>query len=199
MDNGGLRVAEARNGDMLMLKKAIRWPAYSQNWNYLPFLMRATETGDSVWTRFYTHLNTTDTNIDQYLNAMSVAPDGRIVLGGAVKSARSVPGLFDTTGSVSWLLVLDDSAHDTITGISEWPAEGDPAVMVYPNPATEAVTLRYADLQVKSMRLAELSGRTIRVFPAQDRTLSLKGLAPGMYLLELETNMGKYIKKLVIR
>ena len=198
MDNGGMAIREAVNGDMLILKKASK--AKSLNaFNYIPFLMRADNAGNIEWEQYYTHLNTTDTNIDQYLNDMSVAPDGRIVLAGALKSQAAVPGLYDTVGSVSWLVVMNDSAHDGNVGIPDLQQSLAQQVSVYPNPASDHINIQCGSLNVEQVYLSDYSGRIIRNFPSQNRMLDITGIAPGMYLLKVVTDKGSVPKKILIQ
>ncbi|GAA4501125.1 FG-GAP-like repeat-containing protein [Hymenobacter ginsengisoli] len=58
------------------------------------------------------------------------------------------------------------------------------ALNLYPNPATEAVTVETA--QPTSLRLYDLAGRLVRTEPALARTrrLALRGLAPGVYVVQ---------------
>lgn len=203
LDNGGMAIKEAVNGDMVLLKKATFASASTSETstytlNYIPFLMRTDNVGNIEWEQYYTRLNTTDTNIDQYLNDMSVAPDGRIVLAGALKSKAAVPGLYDTVGSVSWLVVMNDSAHDGNVGIPDLQHSLAQQVSVYPNPASGTVNIQYGSLVLRQVRLADYSGRIIRVYtPAA--SFNITGIAPGMYLLEAVTDKGTVRKKIVIQ
>jgi hypothetical protein len=74
------------------------------------------------------------------------------------------------------------------------PAAAGPALAlrVYPNPAgsAEAVTIETA--QPTSLRLLDLTGRLVRqeATAQRTRTLSLQGLAPGLYVAQVATGAG---------
>lgn len=77
-----------------------------------------------------------------------------------------------------------------------------PALSVYPNPAgaTEAATVETA--QLTSMRVLDLTGRLVRqdAAAARRRTLDLRGLAPGLYVVQATAANGTTAtQKLTVR
>lgn len=64
---------------------------------------------------------------------------------------------------------------------------------VYPNPATDIVTVRGDG--VRSVALYDLYGR--QVTHSVDQTINIRGLAPGIYTLRLHTARGKVTRNLI--
>jgi hypothetical protein len=94
------------------------------------------------------------------------------------------------------------------TPLATAPAQLVQAVSVFPNPAAGSVTVSLpASLasQPIATSLLNVLGQTVRrtVLPAgsaaEARTLSLSGVAPGVYSLRLETADGVVAKRLVIK
>lgn len=77
-----------------------------------------------------------------------------------------------------------------VTGIEDLPALAA-QVRTYPNPATATV---FVQAPVKTnLLLTDIRGRVLRDLPAAD-TLSLEGLADGIYLLQIRTAEGLLIR-----
>jgi hypothetical protein len=73
-------------------------------------------------------------------------------------------------------------------------------LQVFPNPATTTVSVE-APRPVR-LTLLDIMGRTMRQqsVPARTHTLSLSGLAPGIYLIRCETAKGEQaVKRLVVK
>ncbi|SEQ46050.1 S8 family serine peptidase [Neolewinella agarilytica] len=75
---------------------------------------------------------------------------------------------------------------------------------VFPNPATETTQVRLnGSLRVESLTLLSIQGRHLRSAPpssAASLDLDLRGIVPGIYLLELRANDGRRgVRKLVVR
>lgn len=75
-----------------------------------------------------------------------------------------------------------------------------PEIDVFPNPAHEQITLRLPAPPTGPVVLTDLQGRTVRRWPlAQSSgTVSLAGLAPGVYLLGIATTAGQSWQRLVV-
>jgi hypothetical protein len=59
---------------------------------------------------------------------------------------------------------------------------------VYPNPATDQITLELSNpknLTVSSVQVADLSGRTMASYPSGNGVIDVSGLSAGMYLLQV--------------
>lgn len=190
MDNGGLRIREAGNGDLLILKKA----STLESNNAIPFLMRTNNFGDSIWTHFYTYLSnhTFDTIINQNLNDMAIAPDGRIVLGGAITSKKAQPGIFDTVGSISWLMVLDDREHDSTSGIRQISGMKTSEFRLSPNPVSDLLQLEWetADHEKGEVIIINSVGKKVgqQIIHDGKNRISTQGFASGVYFVQIFQN-----------
>ena len=70
---------------------------------------------------------------------------------------------------------------------------------IYPNPAKKLLNLKINNnLKIQTIELFDLNGRHVKTYKANERELSLKGLPPGQYLLELNTDKGKVTKKVIV-
>ncbi len=77
------------------------------------------------------------------------------------------------------------------TGIEDIPALAN-QIRVYPNPATDIVHI-YSPVKV-NVALTDMAGKLIREVEADSRSLSLEGLAEGVYLLRIADKDGLLIK-----
>ena len=72
-------------------------------------------------------------------------------------------------------------------------------IAVFPNPVKDVLSLTVANtLHIQQIELFDLNGRHVKTYKANERELSLKGLLPGQYLLELNTDKGKVTKKVIV-
>lgn len=73
---------------------------------------------------------------------------------------------------------------------------------VYPNPATDQVTISSTTQQPNSVTLTDLTGRVVRNQAFQSagvNTLSVQGLDKGVYLLKAQYQNGELVQKLIIQ
>jgi hypothetical protein len=69
---------------------------------------------------------------------------------------------------------------------------------VYPNPARDELSLSLPEqVKVRSYRIVDLSGRTIKSGALSNTTILIKGLSSGSYWLQLDTNKGLVVEKIV--
>ena len=72
-------------------------------------------------------------------------------------------------------------------------------VKVYPNPTRGTVTVEAERLQ--RVRVADMMGQTLRQEDRMDSdrlTVDLKGFAPSVYLLEVRTEKGRVMRRIVL-
>lgn len=139
------------------------------------------------------HLHSTDSGLYHAFNAFSVAPDGKIVLAGYLKSQYPVSG-YDTVGKVSWLVVLDDSFHDhhSTTGIRLIHAGTGASIAVYPNPTIGITTLELqhfkGDLKKVTYQLCDFSGRILLTgkFSSSKQSINLSNAPSGVYFIKID-------------
>ncbi|MBK9174952.1 MAG: carboxylesterase family protein [Flavobacteriales bacterium] len=86
----------------------------------------------------------------------------------------------------------------SLVGIEE--NEGAGEVSVWPNPATDNVNVSIAQGLVRRYRLLDINGRTVATGnpSAQRFTIERNGLVAGTYLVELEVENGRIVRKLML-
>ncbi len=71
---------------------------------------------------------------------------------------------------------------------------------IYPNPATDFIILAQAgDIEVLYVQLTDITGRVVSSYPYNLRMVSVAGLSAGMYILQIKTNEGSLMEKIIIR
>jgi poly(3-hydroxybutyrate) depolymerase len=80
------------------------------------------------------------------------------------------------------------------------PKLADNALQVYPNPATNWVTVNHPVESIKRMALFSLNGQLLQQWFGSDRsiTVPLNQFTSGLYLLQVETTKQTFVKKLKI-
>lgn len=192
-------LAEAVNGDLLVQREVYRPSDSLDLWSpryHFPVLLRAGDTGLLKWGMAFQHFPTLDTGIYHNFYDLSVAPDGKIVMGGFLRSRYPVPG-YDTVGKVSWLVILSDTLHDhqpqppETEGIDVSAAGEKVRLLVYPNPTLDNTTLvlRHYEGNLKNFKwqLSDINGRILqsRVMESPKEQINLRSYSPGIYLLRL--------------
>ncbi|HET8574019.1 MAG TPA: T9SS type A sorting domain-containing protein [Edaphocola sp.] len=200
-EQGRSTLSEAINGDLLVQREITRIidtlsPATTYNSYHFPLLLRAGDTGHLKWGMSFQYVHTVDTGIYHSFYDVSVAPDGRIVMGGFLRSRYAVPG-YDTIGKVSWLVVLSDTLHDQQPQPTEpdgiaLTATGQQAqLLVYPNPTLDNTTIDVQDFKGRprdfEWQLSDITGRLLQSgrLSANREMIRLEGYMPGLYLLRL--------------
>ena len=86
-----------------------------------------------------------------------------------------------------------------VEGIAEVAHESN--LIIYPNPASEELTIVSNELQVKSIEIYDVMGRKALTspvsFPSPETTLNLAHLPTGVYFLKIQTENGVVVRKVV--
>jgi 1,4-alpha-glucan branching enzyme len=91
-------------------------------------------------------------------------------------------------------LFTDVSLKQTVTGIEEMTSD---LVVLYPNPSRSIVKIDAAGLTITQSRLFTLHGSSVSINPIDKETWDISNLAPGMYIVELETERHMIRKKII--
>jgi hypothetical protein len=101
-------------------------------------------------------------------------------------------------GSATGYLFLDTVSMDNvILGTDDVTA---PEFAVYPNPATDMLTIANATMLINNITIADLNGRTIKSMKFDDVSkaqVDLTGLSAGIYLMMVASDKGTVTKKIV--
>lgn len=107
------------------------------------------------------------------------------------------------TGSCSNYVALFVHDASVPTGVESFLSNSNiQAVTVFPNPASNFVTVECVDFEFTGIRLINLSGNLVyaqNISPVNSFRLQLPGIPEGLYFLEVYNNMGKITKKIIIR
>lgn len=101
--------------------------------------------------------------------------------------------MIPVNASPAELIVTDESVDRAEPGFEF-------EVQVYPNPAQDLVTIEAGGYQINELTIYDLHGKEVlQQTSAADRVrVGLKGLAKGLYFLNVQTEAGTEIKKLLI-
>lgn len=72
-------------------------------------------------------------------------------------------------------------------------------IKISPNPAKNTLKLQYNNLHIQSLKLTDLSGRVIKTFPAESKSLDVSGVGAGLYFLQVKAKEGEVAEKVEIR
>ncbi|WP_086048003.1 trypsin-like serine protease [Hugenholtzia roseola] len=100
------------------------------------------------------------------------------------------------------LSMPSNASENTVTGLAN--EKYAQLVSLFPNPTQDQVTIRLPEatvLEVQGAILTDLVGKTHFSFQVQElkQTLAIKGLEAGLYLLQIQTDKGLIVKKLMIQ
>ncbi len=131
------------------------------------------------------------------LTAMNYA-DGQYVFDGDfVKFGDESAGIITDTTNYMYVwttTVMPVDAPEAIVEIREMQME------VYPNPASDYVQIRCAEMQQATLILADMQGRIVKQLHINgDCRMDVSGLAAGMYLLRLQSGNAAAIRKFQVR
>ena len=73
-------------------------------------------------------------------------------------------------------------------------------ISIYPNPASRSFTIEgLGELNLRSLELLTSTGRVVRQFPLEKGPLNVSDLLPGSYLLNIVSDKGNVVKRVVIK
>lgn len=128
-------------------------------------------------------------------------------LGRTALNAQTNPQPFLSDGYVSGINIYNIYSYvDSIkfsylkpgdVKVSDFLTEG---VSVFPNPATDDVTVQYPNEQIREIRLLDAFGKLLfKTVRRDETTVSLKEFAKGMYILQVITTDGKSVNCKIIK
>jgi hypothetical protein len=130
--------------------------------------------------------------LDEATGELSVADAGPLDYETTPEFALSVEvsdGALTSSGTIT--VALND-IEEEVLGTD---APGFATPKVYPNPASDKLTVKWKDF--KSVSVRELSGKM--VLTSSSKELDLGDLSPGMYLLVLKNRLGKQVQLRIIK
>lgn len=111
-------------------------------------------------------------------------------------------GLGSAFGEIALVHSLFDESFGTVCSpLTAAPEPLHIGFALFPNPASQSLTIRYDDLTIQEIRIFSADGRLIRVVqnvPTKDVTLDVSGLTAGLYEVQVLTSAGSVVQKLVV-
>ncbi|MEI6487762.1 MAG: T9SS type A sorting domain-containing protein [Bacteroidota bacterium] len=159
--------------------------------------------GSAVWQNQYQYYNTDSTQ--HYFYGIDLCLDGGLVMAGM--STNFHHGV--NPANSMWLVKTDcmgnDSIWDSVScslpiGVSEVVAKDINDVLVYPNPATNQITIENSQLRINAIRIYNVLGSVVyQQLTTNNQQLSIDASTwnAGVYFVEVETEKGTVRKKII--
>src|SRR6056297_3560678 len=138
---------------------------------------------------------------------VSETPTAQNICGDPINGTTDDPLTYESEGTYTITWTYEDSQGNTTTqeqtvtvsapdGINELEKAG---INLYPNPVGDKINIRSTSEQVSRVVVTDLSGRVClqKTTNNQNEVLNLSKLNSGIYLIQLETEKGKYTTKIV--
>lgn len=143
------------------------------------FEVNAPDSGTNTGETYFPGINAAGENDDSYLMAEDC--------GLTTPNTTTSIGFPDNQYVMN---VLGDEVLSVGDNLSE-------VVSVYPNPASTVLNVKLpSNIEVKRASLIDVLGKTTGA-EYSNGEMNVSGIAPGIYILKLETNFGSYVQKVV--
>jgi hypothetical protein len=94
-----------------------------------------------------------------------------------------------------WMLDSLHLVYIRFTGVDDVPAAN--VISLYPNPAQNDITIQLPDgIELIQIRLQDVQGRMLMTY-ADTKKLNISSLPAGLYLLQVETDKGRFVRRFV--
>ncbi len=100
-------------------------------------------------------------------------------------------------GAVSNFLALNENITTTVS-VDDIPADDKSGIEVYPNPATDYITIKSDDNKKGEILISDITGKIIISIPvSKDESIDISFLKNGIYLVGIQTDKGYFTTKFV--
>lgn len=181
-NEGGYRIALSKDGSLIIR-------GLNGYHTYIPTLFKTDSNGNVLWYREQqriAHFYPT-----QFLHTLSVAPNGDILSVGYIQTGFGLPGIYDTVGSISWIVLTDSNGmrypnDTTLLGLSVTALTNAVQIKVYPNPFAQQITIE-GTTPGWQISVTDMTGRQVYTCYAQEgkQVMDLHRLTKGMYLITM--------------
>ena len=173
-DLSGTSVSLSSNGNIIAIGAPNNKGSFGQ--------VRIYENNNGVWQQSGNDIES-ETAGNFLGSSVSLSPNGKIVaIGSLVSDLNGIDSGHVEVYDLSTVLTTDNNL------ISDFK--------IYPNPASEEVILYLNDLNLKEVSIFNKLGQLVKV--SKTKTINTSILKSGIYFLQIETDLGIGIKKLVI-
>ncbi len=136
------------------------------------------------------------TNVAELTPTITVSENATINPEGGTQQNFTNPVEYTVTAENSdaqiWTITVD-----IVSGINSIESQ----FSIYPNPSNGIFTLENGNLVVRSIEIADITGKTIEnhIINSQSSIINLENHAKGVYFLRINTEKGSYTKRLIIQ
>lgn len=112
----------------------------------------------------------------------------------AVESDASIVDVQGLSQDILWQTLIDIANKTTSIDLSN-------QLQVYPNPATSYLIISAKAVQIKNIKIFDITGREMmsKYDCKEQNRLDLSWLNDGFYIIQIDTNEGFYSKKILVR
>ena len=82
----------------------------------------------------------------------------------------------------------------TVSGISEVLSN---SISIYPHPLKDELIIESGDLNIETIQILDITGKTIQQINDIQRTINVSQLSGGIYFVKIKTNKGELTKKVI--
>jgi hypothetical protein len=134
------------------------------------------------------------------INDIEIGEDNSIYIhGGWDERGNTIPPLFGLPVDALMIAKLDSLGRlDPITSVDEPERSSDVFVSLYPNPAWTETTVQIHGAEIKMARMLDVNGRQVLETEGQGQ-LDVSALPSGVYFVEVETDRGVFVRKLIVQ
>ncbi len=189
------------DGDFLMLGNNYEFFESSSTIPYVyAWMIRATESGDSLWTRYDLAFPDTGSFSEQYLHSAVELPSGSIIAAGYwtdYNSNTSDHGLLIKVNQHGCIDTIDCTPTNFPNFV--YSSKPTPDLKIYPNPARHI--LHYESDRVSEwdrVEVLDMNGRVLKV-EFDNSTTTVDDLLPGVYVLRLWRGGRFWVRNFVVR
>ena len=144
-----------------------------------------------------------ESNVDSDYGSISgieFGDDNSIYIqGGWDERGNTIPPLFGLPVDALMIANVDSLGRlDPVTSVEEPEHQRDLFLSLYPNPAWSETTVQIHGAEIVRTRMLDINGRQVLETEGHGE-LDVRTLAGGVYFVEVETNRGVFVRKLVVR
>lgn len=124
-------------------------------------------------------------------------------LDSVVSGTTSLLGIYFVDDLTGWAVglrgtIIRTTTGGVVVGLEEPVFDGPIGVTLFPNPSSGSIEISYDKVyKIHSLRLSDMNGRTIPLLISSYNQLDLTALSKGIYLLEIETDKGNWVGRVV--
>lgn len=130
------------------------------------------------------------TGIEQAFSIRRTLDNGIVFCGYATTNNGDVNGCNLVGASDSWIVKLVGSV-----GIYEYSSQ--PKIYCFPNPTSNYLSIKLENSDTRNYEIFDVSGRIISKGLLTNETISVENFHSGIYLINIETESGRYFAKFI--